>query len=83
MLEDRLRAEFPVLRNCDHCYNVIYNSLPLSLIGGTDRFRERADLRLDFTLETGRELGEILRACLRDVRPALPHTTGHEKRGVE
>lgn len=83
VLEDRLRAEFPVLRNCGHCYNVIYNSLPLSLIGGTDRFRERADRRLDFTLETGRELGEILRACLRDVRPALPYTTGHEKRGVE
>ncbi len=83
MLEDRLHAEFPVLRSCGHCYNVLYNSVPLSLIGDTGRFREKADLRLDFTLETGEELAKVLHSCLRDVRLTGPHTTGHEKRGVE
>lgn len=30
-LEDRKKAHFPVRCACEHCYNVIYNSLPLSL----------------------------------------------------
>ena len=30
-LVDRQNVKFPVKRNCRHCYNTIYNSLPLSL----------------------------------------------------
>lgn len=30
-LVDRMRNHFPVKNNCRECYNVIYNSLPLSL----------------------------------------------------
>ena len=30
-LTDRYRKEFPVLINCRHCMNIIYNSVPFSL----------------------------------------------------
>lgn len=30
-LEDRKSARFPVRCSCEHCYNVVYNSVPLSL----------------------------------------------------
>lgn len=30
-LEDRKSARFPVRCSCEHCYNIVYNSVPLSL----------------------------------------------------
>lgn len=36
-LTDRYHKRFPVMRNCTHCFNVIYNSVPLSLHKEADR----------------------------------------------
>ena len=82
-LEDRYHTEFPVLRTCAHCGNIIYNSVPLALWGDRDRWKKIDDLRLDFTIETGQELIQILQTYLEGNRPSRAHTTGHEKRGVE
>lgn len=82
-LEDRFHTEFPVLRTCTHCLNIIYNSVPMALFDNVKRWKSIEDLRLDFTIETGQELIQILQTCLEGKRLSQAHTTGHEKRGVE
>ena len=83
-LEDRFRTNFPVLKNCNHCVNVIYNSVPLALFGESGRLKGVDALRLDFTIETGRELIKVLETCLDGGSLGQgAYTTGHEKRGVE
>lgn len=83
-LTDRYRKDFPVLRNCLHCTNIIYNSLPFALFPAGELKREWRELRLDFTLETGRETLQVLRAYWQGGKlPEGQYTTGHEKRGVE
>lgn len=82
-LEDRYHTEFPVLRTCAHCINIIYNSVPLALFDNLERCKSIDDLRMDFTIETGQELIQILQTYLEGNRLSQAHTTGHEKRGVE
>ncbi len=51
-INDRKRTDFPVLFQCDSCYNIIYNSLPTSLheyLGNKIDFTE--DLLLSFSDE--------------------------------
>lgn len=99
LLEDRYGKQFPVYSDCLCCYNVIYNSVPLSLhrqlLGkmGVD-----GNYRLDFTTEKEDETRQVIGSFRRfttDSRkgtsgrgeePVLPYkdyTTGHYKRGVE
>lgn len=82
-LTDRYHKRFPVMRNCTHCFNVIYNSVPLSLHKETDR--QTVTGRLDFTTETEEETFRILNyyGGARKELPYAEYTTGHEKRGVE
>ena len=83
-LTDRYRKQFPVERNCYHCMNLIYNSVPLSLWQERNRWISEADLRLDFTLELPEKMEEILSAFLLGQKmPEDEYTAGHEKRGVE
>lgn len=83
-LQDRYRKDFPVLVNCLHCMNVIYNSIPLSLHRETEKWKGRADLRIDFTLETPEEVKTVLNVFLKgDSFTQGEYTSGHEKRGVE
>lgn len=83
-LRDRYQTDFPVLRNCDHCINIIYNSVPLALFGEKERVKGIDILRLDFTVETGPEVAQVLMTCLenRNLQQGA-YTTGHEKRGVD
>lgn len=85
-LIDRYKKQFPVVRNCKHCYNVIYNSLPLSLHRERSKWAGQAVLRLDFTVEDARETAEVLRfyagGCEGDF-PLGAYTAGHEKKGVQ
>ena len=56
MLKDRYGKEFPVYHDCRHCYNIIYNSVPLSLHRAfSEELQEALHCRLDFTLETAKE----------------------------
>lgn len=83
-LTDRYQKQFPVVLNCTHCMNVIYNSVPLSLYGEMDKWRGKCDFRLDFTLENGQETAAVMRYFYGMAKepPFTEYTTGHEKRGV-
>lgn len=88
VLTDRYHKEFPVYSDCDYCYNVIYNSVPLSLHGMFAGRMAAGICRLDFTVETGQETGRILgyfeRLRENNEEPfSGEYTTGHYKRGVE
>lgn len=81
-LKDRYGTIFPVETNCEHCYNIIYNSVPYSLhLKQKEVHRIGADvLRYDFIMESAEDCCRIL-----DGRefPYKEYTTGHLKRGIE
>lgn len=91
-IKDRMGKEFPVRNHCAFCYNSIYNSAPLSLLGLSDTVSSLspASLRLQFTTEGPRETETIIKAFsdefLRGKKAEinLPEfTRGHFKRGIE
>lgn len=89
VLTDRMGADFPVMCFCRYCYNVIFNSVPLSLHTERDRILRLspASLRLYFTVEDEkmtRRTAEFFTACFKgDGRTSLPevpyraYTKGH------
>ncbi|MCX4338035.1 MAG: U32 family peptidase [Lachnospiraceae bacterium] len=80
-LKDRKEIAFPVVLNCDHCYNVLYNAVPYSLhtaVKERERIAASAD-RYDFTIEAG----EVCEQILRRTYAFSNYTAGHCKRGVE
>lgn len=88
-LKDRYGKQFPVYTDCLCCYNILYNSVPLSL---HKLFSEKTHLadhfRLDFTTEEKQEALQIIRYfsdILERYREPFykEYTTGHYKRGVE
>ena len=82
-LTDRYRKKFPVVRNCLHCMNIIYNSVPYSLHQDHAKWKGISK-RMDFTLETAAEMREVLKTFFEgETFPFREYTTGHEKRGVE
>lgn len=91
-LKDRMGKDFPVANQCRFCYNTVYNSSPLSLLGlGTEvlDLGPKA-LRLNFTLENRRETADVIRSFYReyvlgeDAGAVLKEfTRGHFKRGIE
>ena len=93
ILTDRMGKQFPVACFCDSCYNVIYNSLPTSLLQDREAAEETGAevFRLEFSVETGDETAETCRAFRAaftgqdspDVRLPFPTTRGHFRRGVE
>lgn len=80
-LKDRKDTLFPVVLNCEHCYNVLYNAVPYSLhAAAKERDRIGAPIhRYDFTTETG----ETCRQILNGTYAFSEYTAGHCKRGVE
>ena len=91
-LKDRKQMEFPVKNKCAYCYNVIYNSVPISLTGCKDRIDKLSvsSLRLDFTIEDRKTVKEIIdlfyRAFMLDEEVKLQDgrfTRGHFTRGIE
>jgi putative protease len=89
-LTDRYDKHFPVYHNCRHCYNVVYNSVPLSWHDGCRRaaLGNAKAVRLDFTTETAAETDRIIGLFAglmegADGPPIKEYTTGHFKRGVE
>lgn len=92
-LTDRYHNHFPVAQNCLHCYNIVYNSVPMSLHNQFDRLYEEqyGVYRLDFSIENGSDTARILDYYCgltangkadRDF-PYAEYTTGHYRRGVE
>lgn len=88
-LSDRYSKEFPVYTDCVYCYNVIYNSVPLSLHSLFRKGHAVPDVsRLDFTVEDRKETEAVIRyfkGLLKQYKEPFykEFTTGHYKRGVE
>lgn len=92
-LTDRYKNIFPVLQNCHHCYNILYNTVPLSLHGQLKNVKDMEcnTYRLDFTTETGEETRKLLdyyrnamyKSSENNHFPLKDFTNGHYKRGVE
>lgn len=93
-MKDRYNVIFPIKNNCDECYNVIYNSLPVVLFGQADEIKRMkfASYRLSFTTEDVNEVRKVLDICtesfvkqtknVKDIYSG-EFTYGHYKRGVE
>lgn len=90
-MKDRYGKIFPVYLNCIQCYNVIYNSLPLSYHRDIDKIKEAgiSAFRLDFTVESGSGTEEIIRFWQRLHQgrngnpPYEEYTKGHLYKGAE
>lgn len=97
-LTDRYQNPFTVTQNCIHCYNILYNTVPLSLHGHLDAVLEKRKynrLRLDFSIESAAQTKAVLSYYLSrmtkvlhkempsEVFPYKEFTNGHYKRGVE
>lgn len=92
VMKDRIGKEFPVKNHCVFCYNTIYNTSPLSLLG-QERAAQKLKVgavRLQFTIETKEEIRRVLSAFadafIRQKpaeEPMEDYTRGHFKRGVE
>lgn len=92
MLKDRKEIQFPVYFDCEQCYNIIYNSLPLSLLSEMEQVKSlgAARYRLIFTWEKGKKCRQIVRDAIETVikgnyqyKEAFACTRGHFNRGVE
>ena len=90
-ITDRYHNKFPVLQNCHHCYNVLYNTVVLSLHGQMRQLLDKkyAVYRLEFTIENEIETVKILDYFCNSLNkeqlqfPLAEFTNGHFKRGVE
>ncbi len=93
-IRDKKGVRFPVYTDCMHCYNVIYNSVPLNLSGHMKEIKKLdvSAYRLDFVYENGSELTRILSAFENAVsgertddnyklKPNA-YTTGHFVHGI-
>lgn len=91
-IKDRYQNSFPVKNECQYCYNVIYNPVPLMLVKQKKEVKELkpSALRLDFTIETPKDVRCVL-DMYRDIFleeqerkiPDISYTKGHFKRGVK
>ncbi len=92
LMKDRTGAVLPVKNHCSFCYNTIYNTSPVSLLGSeavVDKLGITT-LRLNFTTENGEEVSSIIRAFGDSflhgqpaAQPFKDFTRGHFKRGVQ
>jgi putative protease len=90
-LTDRTNAVFPVERDCENCYNLIYNSVPLSLISEASFLGRRlrfARYRLSFTVESDGEISKIVKDAVgalvgAEYKEEFKFTRGHFRRPVE
>ncbi len=84
-LKDRYNVRFPVKNYCKDCYNVVYNSVPVMLFNELDKLRGMGvqHFRLDFSIESGNEVANVLSLYQGEKNNAFEYTNGHYKRGVE
>lgn len=92
VLKDRYEKEFIVGTECRYCYNLIYNSIPFSLLDCQKEIEEIApnQLRLHFVEETIKEAEQIIDDFCgvylrgkKENKKQQKFTRGHFKRGIE
>ncbi|MCR5526969.1 MAG: U32 family peptidase [Lachnospiraceae bacterium] len=90
-LTDRKNVKFPAVCECRYCYNVIYNSVPVSLHKEIEAIEALGldSVRLNFTTESPEEAERItayyvdLFNGVQDEPPFREYTRGHFRKGVE
>ncbi len=90
-LKDRKNMKFAVKPVCKECYNIIYNSQPLSLLNMREQAASLApgSLRISFTMENAGQVKKVLESFEKNYRnntaveEFADFTRGHFKRGVE
>lgn len=90
-LKDRYNTQFRVENICRYCYNLIYNSVPISLLSVSDEIKslDVQGIRLQFTSESSNETENIINKFAnkflweKDIAEIDNSTRGHFKRGVE
>lgn len=91
ILKDRLGADFLAVNCCNFCYNIIYNNLPLSLLGVSNKVKQLnlGNFRINFTTEDEAQANEILEKYIKvfyynEYSDELKSfTRGHFNRGVD
>ena len=88
-LSDRKQISFHAVSYCQHCYNVIYNSVPTNLLHKMDEIgdfflNEADEARLSFTIEDPRTIQKVLacfleRGSRKDSLKPNEFTYGHYK----
>ena len=90
-LKDRYKKEHPVFCNCLHCYNEIFNAVPLSLHNELENYKKDGYhiFRLDFTDENRETTNNIINYYLNSISgykadsfPLKEYTTGHSTKGA-
>ncbi len=94
-LTDRYQNDITIVQNCIHCYNILYNTVPLSLHKQLAHILQKnyQVLRLDFSIEDKRQTSAVIAYYLSQITcpntdrtakfPLGEFTNGHYKRGVE
>lgn len=89
-LRDERKAEFPIVNFCSSCTNVVYNSLPTSLLPYIKQIEQMGfkGLRIDFTVEDRKEVKDVLSIFSKNIDGATDDvradvTRGHFHRGAE
>ena len=90
-LKDRKNMKFTVKPVCRDCYNIIYNSQPLSLLNLRKQVEELCpgSVRISLTLENAEQAKNVLNSFGKNYMENVPvedfsdFTRGHFKRGVE
>lgn len=91
ILTDRMSKQYFVMNHCRHCYNIIYDGTPISLLGEREQISELNPLylRLDFTVEGKKETEAVLKYFIDEFRynkktSSQKNTTkGQFYRGIE
>lgn len=91
-LQDRYKKELPVYTNCVHCYNEIFNAVPMSLHKEVPQLIRYgfSHFRLEFTEEKAKEVSNILGYFVNKLQspesgeafPVAEYTQGHFKEGA-
>ena len=84
-ITDRMGKKLSVENRCAYCYNLIYNTVPLSLFGILDKVMklEPESIRINFTVEDSSQVRTVLDALKTETDPETDLTRGHFLRGVE
>ena len=85
-ITDRYRNPFVVKNECDYCYNILYNYVPLYLGDQMEEVYQIGPgrIRLMFTTERQQEVRQILSAYFEGKElPEGTYTRGHWKRGIK
>ncbi len=93
ILTDRMQKEMPVLAHCNYCFSTIHNSDTYALMGCSAELRGLAPyaLRLDFTMESGKETANVLKTFEEEWKHGVApdksffyrKTAGSFRRGTE